>query len=84
MSSHNDSFVSSGSSPTESSGPDFVVENHASVFLLKPLTPAANSWIEEHLPADRQTFGGAVVIEHRYKWAILEGIQSDSLTAVPR
>ena len=81
MSSHSDSFVASGNSPTE---PDFIVENHGSIFLLQPLTSAANSWISEHLPEDRMTFGGAVVVEHRYIWAILEGIQFDGLTAVPQ
>lgn len=81
MSSHSDSFVRSGSSPTES---DFIVENHGSIFLLQPLTAAANSWVSEHLPEDRLTFGGAVVAEHRLIWTILEGIQSDGLTVVSR
>ncbi len=76
MSLHNDSFVASGSSPT---GPDFFCENHGSIFLLRPASPAANSWISEHLPEDRMTFGNAVVVQHRYIWAILEGIQNDGL-----
>jgi hypothetical protein len=33
MSSHNDSFVASGSSPTRS---DFICENHGSIFVLPP------------------------------------------------
>jgi hypothetical protein len=78
MSSHNDSFVASGSSPTEN-GPDFRCENHGSIFLLFPLSQSAQSWVEEHLPTDAQWFGNAVVIEHRYVWAILEGIQNDGL-----
>jgi len=76
MSSHNDSFVASGSSPTR---PDFICENHGSLFLLFPLCQSAQSWVEEHLPTDVQWFGNAVVIEHRYVWAILEGIQNDGL-----
>ncbi len=40
MSSHNDSFAASGSSPTV----DFLYENHGSIFLLRPLTPSAASW----------------------------------------
>jgi len=76
MSSHNDSFVASGSSPTR---PDFICENHGSLFLLFPLSQSAQSWVEEHLPTDVQWFGNAVVIEHRYVWAILEGIQNDGL-----
>ena len=76
MSSHNDSFVASGNSPTR---PDFICENHGSLFLLFPLSQSAQSWVEEHLPTDVQWFGNAVVIEHRYVWAILEGIQNDGL-----
>lgn len=75
MSSHNDSFAASGSSPT----PDFLCENHGSIFLLRPLNKSAQSWIEENLPADAQWFGNGVVVEHRCIWAILEGIQNDGL-----
>jgi hypothetical protein len=75
MSSHNDSFVGSGSSPTV----DFRCENHGSIFLLFPLTQSAQSWVDERLPADAQRFGNAVVIEHRFVWAILGGIQNDGL-----
>jgi hypothetical protein len=75
MSSHNDSFVASGSSPTG----DFVCENHGSIFLLRPLSQSAQSWIEENLPSDAQWFGNGVVVEHRFIWAILEGIQNDGL-----
>ena len=71
-----DAFKQSGSSPTQS---DFVVENHGSIFLLTPLTPYANSWVEEHLPEDRMTFGGSIVVEHRYISDIVHGIQNDGL-----
>jgi hypothetical protein len=76
MSSHSDSFSASGSSPTQ---PDFFVENHGTIFLLQPLSPAANSWIEENLPEDRMTFGGAVVVEHKYISDIVRGAQNDGL-----
>jgi len=79
MSSHKDSFVASGSSPTSNDGPDFRCENHGSIFLLRPISPAGFAWIEEHLPPDRITFGNAVVIEPRYVWAILVGLQEDGL-----
>ncbi len=75
-----DLFQTSGTSPTL----DFICENHFSVFLLLPISPAAFSWIEEHLPPDHLTFGKGIVIEARYFWPILEGIQNDGLTAVPR
>jgi hypothetical protein len=76
MSSHSDSFSASGSSPTQ---PDFMVENHGSIFLLQPLSPAANSWIEENLPEDHLTFGGAVVVEHRYIADIVHGAKASGL-----
>ena len=78
MSSHSDSFAASGSSPTEV-GPDFFCENHGSIFLLRPVSPASFDWIESHLPSDRITFGNAVAVDHRCIWAILAGLQDDGL-----
>jgi hypothetical protein len=71
-------FQSSGTSPTEIR-PDFRCENHGSIFLLTPVTQSAQTWIEENLPSDAQWFGNGVVVEHRFIWAILEGIQNDGL-----
>ena len=75
---HANEYESSGSSPTE---PDFLVANHFSIFLLTPLTPAAQSWVQENLPAerDRMHFGGAIVVEHRYIGDIVRGAMSDGL-----
>jgi hypothetical protein len=69
----------SGSSPTDSAEFYFRCENHSSIFLLRPLSESAKIWVEENLPADAQWFGDAVVVEHRYIWAILEGIENDGL-----
>jgi len=69
-------YATSGTSPTR---PDFICENHLSLFLLRPTSPAGFAWIEENLPPDRMTFGNAVVIEPRYVWAILVGLQEDGL-----
>ena len=79
MSSHSDSFACSGSSPTQSNEPDFRCESHGSIFLLRPISAAAFLWIDENLPSDRQMFGNAVVVEPRYVWAILVGLQDDGL-----
>jgi len=85
MSSHNDSFVASGSSPTQRekvpSPPDFLVENHGSIFLLKPLTPSATNWVEEHIGSDNgyQPYYPTVVVEHHYIADIVAGIQNDGL-----
>jgi hypothetical protein len=74
-----DAFQSSGTSPTPEARPDFRCENHGSTFLLFPCSESAQSWVEEHLPADAQWFGHAVAIECRFIWPILEGIQDDGL-----
>ena len=76
MSSHQDSFVRSGNSPTET---DFICENHGSIFLLRPISPAAFEWINSHLCSDRQVFANAVAIEARFVWPIILGIQDDGL-----
>ena len=77
MSSHSDSFAASGSSPTV----DFLCVNHGSIFLLRPLTPSATSWIEEHIGQDNgyQPYFPTVVVEHRYIADIVAGIQNDGL-----
>jgi hypothetical protein len=67
----------SGSSPT----PDFICENHGSIFLLKPLTPSAESWLEENIGQENafQPYWPTCVIEHRYVSDIVAGIENDGL-----
>ena len=73
-----DTFVASGTSPTaDANRPDFFVENHGTIFLLRPLIPAASSWIEGNPPEDGQTLGNAVAVEHRYIADIVRGAQAD-------
>lgn len=66
----------------DSPQPDFVLENHGSLFLLRSLTALAHEWMNEHLPVDHpetQFFAGAIVIEPRYIGPIVEGIVGDGL-----
>lgn len=58
---------------------DFKVENHGSIFLLQPLSEAAQAWCAEHLPEDAQMMGSAYAVEHRYIADIVAGIQNDGL-----
>jgi hypothetical protein len=59
---------------------DFTVQNEGTIFLLYAQTDAARAWVNEHLPADRQTWGGnGTVVEHRYIADIVAGIQRDGL-----
>ena len=60
--------------------PDFRILDHGSVVTLRPQTPAAWEWVDENLPQDVLTVGGAVAIEPRFIDPIAEGIQADGLT----
>jgi hypothetical protein len=62
--------------------PDFYVQGEGrfcTVYLLRPLTPAAIEWVEEHIPEDAQRLGSAVAVMHRFIADIVEGIQNDGL-----
>jgi len=68
-------------SPTVSD-PDFTLENHGSLFLLRPLNSSAKEWMQEHLPVDNpetQFWGDAIVVEPRYVAPIVDGIVGDGL-----
>jgi hypothetical protein len=60
-------------------GVDFTVQNEGNIFLFRPHTRAARSWIADNIPNEAQTFGNAVVVEHRYILAIVKGIQESGL-----
>jgi hypothetical protein len=62
--------------------PDFEVENHGTIYLLRPKTDAARTWIEENIGEDAQTFGEAVVVEHRYIADIVAGIREEGLRVI--
>jgi len=58
---------------------DFELQNEGSLCLLRPLTGQAVEWLDEHIEQDRQIFGTAVVVEHRYVADIVRGIRADGL-----
>jgi hypothetical protein len=62
--------------------PHFELENHGSLFLLRPLDSIAKEWMNEHLPMgspETQFWGEAIVIEPRYLEPIVDGILADGL-----
>ena len=76
MSSHNDSFAASGSSPQL----DLVFENHGSLFLIRPLSESGQQWLDENVGDENTlTFGGAVVCEPRYVEPIYFGAKQEGL-----
>jgi hypothetical protein len=58
---------------------DFFVQNEGSIFLLRPLTYAAQEWIRDNISPDRMMFGDAVVVEHRFILDLIDGILADGL-----
>lgn len=61
---------------------DFQVLNAGSIFVLTPLTPEADAWVEEKVGITEETqFWGkkGVVIEHRYVQPIIDGLLEDGL-----
>jgi hypothetical protein len=59
--------------------PDFTVDNHGTIFLLRPESDAGREWIRDNIPADAQMWGEAIVVEHRYIEDIVAGARADGL-----
>ena len=45
---------------------DFTLENHGSIFLMRPRTKRAAAWLDDTAPEDAQFFANALAIEPRY------------------
>lgn len=68
-------------SSSKLNGPDFHVENYGSIFLLRPITPAAHTWVDENIGKDNgfQPYLPTVVIEHRYVADIVESVRATGM-----
>jgi hypothetical protein len=78
MSSHSDSFVASGNSPTQSS-PDFAVRSEGTIWLFEPQPPAAFAFLSEHIQDDAQYFGPSLVVNHSCVYDLLIGLRKHGL-----
>lgn len=60
---------------------DISVQNHGSIVLLVPGSPAGQSWLEDHIGADNgyQPYWPTVVVEPRYVGNIIEGARAEGL-----
>lgn len=80
-------FEASGSSPTISESrlqppPDICIENHGSIFLLRPISSAGQSWLQENVIGDTTLlFANAVVCEPRFVADIVFGARTEGLVA---
>jgi hypothetical protein len=78
-------FEASGSSPTNSESrlqpsPDILVENHGSIFLLRPMSSVGQAWLQENIIGEEtQIFGNAVVCEPHYVVDILLGARAEGV-----
>lgn len=59
---------------------DVRVTHHGSVTLVKPLTPAAHVWVDEHAQLESwQWLGASFAIEPRYVENLVSGMEHDGL-----
>ena len=61
--------------------PDFKIENHGSIFLLRPLSAAAHCWVKEFIGESNgfQPYWPTVVIEHGFVPDVVAGIREYGL-----
>jgi hypothetical protein len=58
---------------------DFILNDHGSIMILKPITAEAESWVENHIPSDALWWANGVVIEPRYVPDFVQGIMMEGL-----
>jgi hypothetical protein len=75
----NNTFHTSGSSPTERPVFDFVVRGEGTIWLFNPQTPAAFDFLSEHIQEGAQYFGPSLAVEHRYVYDLLIGLREHGL-----
>ena len=55
-------------------GPDFVFENHGTLYLVRPQNEAARRHLQDNVQEDAQWWGDALVVEHRYALPLSEAL----------
>lgn len=58
---------------------DVSVEDHGSLWLFRPLTEEAKTWIDDNVEDAALWFGGALAVEARFAQAMVEGMLADGL-----
>jgi len=61
---------------------DLVFENHFSLFLIRPVSPVGERWLDSHIEGDVQTLGNAIAVEPRYVADIFSGATNDGLKCI--
>ncbi len=60
--------------------PDFTLENHLSIVLIRPNTLDAEQWLRDTAPDDAQFWCGALAIEPRYVGNVASAAQRAGFT----
>ena len=58
---------------------DFSIENHGSLYLVRPLTQQAKQWLRQSAPEEAQFMGSAMAVEPRYVEGVLEAAREEGL-----
>jgi len=56
---------------------DFEVENHGTIFLIRPTSEAGSNHFAELDPWHHTSFGNALAVEHRYLEDVVHRLQED-------
>ena len=59
---------------------DFRLENHGSLFLVRPLTKSGEEFLTQTAPEDAQFMGNAMAVEPRYVEGVCEAIAEYGLS----
>ena len=60
---------------------DLSFEDRGATWLMHSNTEAGAEWIKKYIPANAQTFGKAIVINHRYALSVIKLAINDGLVA---
>jgi len=58
---------------------DVRIANHGSIVLVRPVTKAAEEWLNDNVGGEAQYFGNALACEPRYVGDLLHGMENDGL-----
>lgn len=59
---------------------DVTLSGSGSVYLFHLLTEAARDWVDTYVSTDREMFGGALAVEHRYVADLALGMRAGGLS----
>jgi hypothetical protein len=68
------------SAPIRQKQTDVAISGSGTIYLFHLLTYGAQDWVDGHVSEDRQMFGTALAVEHRYVADLVQGMRADGLS----